>query len=177
MKEIFSRTEYEARLLLNNAATKEKFIQNISSCSVLHLACHADMSKSENEILPGALLLSSSNGKDNGRVLSKEIQKLNLDGLELAFLNCCETGSGELYREGLIGLDRAFLFAGVKSVILSLLNVVDQEETCLLVSKFYNLFLQGIEPEGALRNAQIFMYQNGYDEKFWAPYFVMKSTL
>lgn len=163
--------------LIKEEATPTKFLSQLSNARVVHIACHANSNKRDNEIIPGSLLLSSDESSGTkGIVSASVIQSLNLEHLELAFLNCCETGGGELYREGLIGLGRAFLFAGTKAVILSHWNVADAEATCLLVERFYESYVTGNSAEAALRHAQLCMSEMGYEEKFWAPYFVLKTT-
>jgi CHAT domain-containing protein len=92
---------------------------------------------------------------------------------ELAVLSACQTGLGKLIRgEGMIGLSRSFMYAGVPSVVVSLWSVSDQS-TNILMERFYtNLIEKGVSLAEALYLARISMIK---DEQFahpfyWAPF-------
>ena len=60
---------------------------------------------------------------------------------ELVVLSACQTGLGDMKKaEGSIGLQRAFLAKGARSVLVSLWNV-DDTATRLLMEKFYAYWL------------------------------------
>ena len=70
-------------------------------------------------------------------------------------LSGCETALGrELSGEGLIGLTRAFQYAGARSVVASLWSVTDQM-TADLMARFYHHLAAGSSKDEALRMAQI----------------------
>ena len=88
---------------------------------------------------------------------------------ELVVLSACQTGLGKQVRgEGLVGLTRAFMYAGAKRVVVSLWNVND-EATSELMSKFYlGMWKRGLSSSEALRQAQLAMSK----QKQWgAPYY------
>jgi len=76
---------------------------------------------------------------------------------ELVVLSACQTGLGNIQEaEGTVGLQRAFLAKGGRSVLVSLWNVSDQA-TLLLMKSFYQHWLEdGDQPSkaDALRRAQ-----------------------
>jgi CHAT domain-containing protein len=88
---------------------------------------------------------------------------------DLVVLSGCETGLGRQMRgEGLVGLTRAFMYAGAPRVVSSLWKVDDQA-TAQLMTRFYRHMLQGGErPTAALRAAQLEMSR---DPRWSSPYF------
>ena len=73
---------------------------------------------------------------------------------DLVTLSACETGIGtEFHGEGMIGLTRAFQYAGARSVFASLWRRgrFDAE----LMSRFYRYLRQGRSKDQALRAAQL----------------------
>jgi CHAT domain-containing protein len=100
--------------------------------------------------------------EDDGILTAEEVQNLDLRGVRLAVLSACETGLGEVAGgEGLLGLQRAFQVAGARTVIASLWKV-DDVQTRALMERFYrNLWEKNMTTAGALREAQLWMLQEG----------------
>lgn len=106
-----------------------------------------------------ALVLAGANGVpgtegDDGVLLDEEIVGLDLEGVSLAVLSACDSGTGEVQRgEGVFGLRRAFLLAGARSVVASLWPVEDRAAAERMVD-FHARLLGGAEtPAEALRDA------------------------
>jgi hypothetical protein len=91
---------------------------------------------------------------------------------EMVVLSACETGLGALFSgEGIVGLTRAFMYAGAAAVCVSLWKVAD-ESTPGLMSAFYKGVLGGATKARALRAAQLDCLENSrYQHPFyWAPF-------
>jgi len=70
-------------------------------------------------------------------------------------LSACETGLGEIRGgEGIIGLTRAFQYAGTRSVLASLWRV-DDRATADLMERFYRHLRGGESQDEALRTVQL----------------------
>ena len=120
----------------------------------VHLACHGLV----NPELPmfSSLALTPS-GEDDGFLTALEVFRMKCPA-DLVVLSACETGKGRVYKaEGIVGLTRAFMFAGAPRVLVSLWKV-DDEATRALMTKFYELWKprdgRGVAAAAALREAQ-----------------------
>jgi CHAT domain-containing protein len=75
--------------------------------------------------------------------------------------------------EGVMGLGRAFQYAGARGVLMSLWNV-DEASTVLLVERFFGYLQQGKNTLEALRLARAEVRQAGYEHPFfWAPFILV----
>jgi len=96
--------------------------------------------------------------------------KLNAD---LVALTACNTGVGkDLTGEGVMGMGRAFQYAGSKSVLMSLWSVED-ESTNLLTEKYFNHLKGGKDRLEALRLARLDLRQAGYEHPFYWGAFIL----
>jgi CHAT domain-containing protein len=160
----YSRSEVErsaeaypaARLYLGEEATEEQ-AKAIHDAPILHFATHGYLD--DRTPLDSALVLSIpeklSPGRDNGLLQVWEIfESVRLDS-DLVVLSACESALGrELSGEGLIGLTRAFQYAGARSVIASLWDVPDQT-TAELMARLHHHLAAGLPKDQALRAAQM----------------------
>ena len=138
-----------ATVLVRQVATEAKVKALSNSMGLLHFATHAELD--EQDPLSSALLLVPE-GTEDGRLEVREIFGLDLKA-RLVVLSACETGLGKLSRgDELVGLQRAFIYAGTPGVVTSLWKVDDQT-SFLLMREFYDL-LKTQGPAAALRQAQ-----------------------
>ena len=88
---------------------------------------------------------------------------------DLVSLSACQTGLGkEIRGEGLMGLTRAFFYAGVPRVVVSLWNVNDRATAALMAAFYDRMLRRGERPSQALREAQLELRK----QKRWAaPYY------
>jgi CHAT domain-containing protein len=111
-------------------------------------------------------------GKENGLLQAWEIfEQVRLDA-DLVTLSACNSGLGqELNGEGLIGLTRAFQYAGAHSILASLWSV-DDLRTMELMKRFYGGLKEGKSKDEALRAAQLFVLhsQPSSSPYYWAAF-------
>ncbi len=106
---------------------------------------------------------------EDGILQAYEIFNLKLNA-DLVVLSACETGLGkEVNGEGLMGLTRAFIYAGTPSVVVSLWKVDDEESSSLMIH-FYTHLKSGKSKSEALRQAQLDLIGRGRAPYFWAPF-------
>lgn len=142
----------QSTVLLEKAATEEKAKTLSPQYDILHFATHAELK--ENDPLASAILLAQE-GKEDGRLEVREIFGMDLKA-SLVVLSACETGLGKLSSgDELVGLTRAFIYAGTPSVVASLWKV-DDSSTAHLMSSFYRN-LKTMTKVEALRQAQLAM--------------------
>lgn len=115
-------------------------------------------------LLLSGLVLSSPPGSlhpADAIMTAEDVSNLDLRGTELVVLSACETGLGKTAGgEGTMGLQRAFLNAGARSVMASLWKV-DDAATSLLMERFYHrLWSDKMSKWQALRQAQLDLLQH-----------------
>jgi CHAT domain-containing protein len=146
--------------------------RDITKYRIVHVATHG-LLDAERPQFTGVVLSLVGNREGDGFLRTDEIFNLRL-GAQLVMLSACETGLGKEKRgEGVIGLTRAFLYAGTPSVGVSLWSVADRS-TAELMSDFYRRLLtkQADAPPTAMRAAQQQMIAGKkYSAPFyWAPF-------
>jgi CHAT domain-containing protein len=147
----------QATLYLGPDATEGHAKSLPRDTRIVHFATHAILD--ERFPLNSAVVLSIpekfEEGHENGLLQAWEIfEQVRLDA-DLVVLSACETGLGkEMGGEGLIGLTRAFQYAGARSVMASLWKISDRTTAELMV-RFYKHLKDGLPKDEALRAAQV----------------------
>jgi len=155
-----------------NASEDNVKTRDVSSYRYLHVATHG-LLDAERPQFTGVVLSLVGNKSNDGFLRTDEIFNLKL-GSPMVMLSACETGLGKEKRgEGVIGLTRAFMYAGAPTVGVSLWSVADKS-TADLMTDFYKRLLSATpqSPGAAMRDAQLAMI-NGkkYSAPFyWAPF-------
>jgi CHAT domain-containing protein len=140
----------QSRVYVQKEATEEKSKALSPSHDILHFAAHTELN--EEDPLSSAILLAKE-GKEDGKLEVREIFGMDLKA-NLVVLSGCETGLGKLSRgDELVGLTRAFIYAGTPSVVASLWKV-DDSSTAQLMAEFYRN-LKTMTKVEALRQAQL----------------------
>ncbi|MGB7923834.1 MAG: CHAT domain-containing tetratricopeptide repeat protein [Pyrinomonadaceae bacterium] len=155
-----------------NASEANVQTKDIKKYRAVHIATHG-LLNAERPQFTGVVLSLVGNKAGDGFLRTDEIFNLAM-GSPLVMLSACETGLGkEKKGEGVIGLTRAFMYAGAPTVGVSLWSVSDNS-TAELMTDFYKRMLagQGQPPSTAMRDAQIAMITGKkYSRPFyWAPF-------
>lgn len=152
---------------------------DVSKYRVVHVATHG-LLNAERPQFTGLVLSLVGNKSEDGFLRTDEVFNLKL-GAPFVMLSACETGLGKEKRgEGVMGLTRAFMYAGAPTVGVSLWSVADKS-TADLMTDFYRRWLgagasaagaAAISPTSAMREAQIAMITGKkYSAPFyWAPF-------
>ena len=147
--------------------------RDVTKYRIIHVATHG-LLNAERPQFTGVVLSLVGNKTHDGVVRTDEVFNLRL-GSPLVMLSACETGLGKEKRgEGVMGLTRAFMYAGAPTVGVSLWSVADKS-TADLMTDFYRRLLstgESTTTSGALRGAQLAMITGKkYSAPFyWAPF-------
>jgi len=137
----------------------------------IHIATHSVIDE-HYPARSGMVLTHDKNGQEDGMLTADEIAQLELH-CRLVVLSACQTGRGRLAAgEGMVGLARAFLYAGAQSVAVTLWNVSDIS-TATLMKCFYSHQVAGASPLAALRQAKLEMLHSKTATRhpyYWAPF-------
>lgn len=153
--------------LLDNDATTQAVRTLAEQCRILHFATHGDF-RNDNPLFSGLALA-------DGWLTTLDIFSLRLRA-SLVTLSACQTGRHVIGGgDELLGLMRAFLYAGASSLVTTLWSVEDHS-TARFMTLFYTHLMQGTTKGAALRQAQL-AYLAG-DQRhahpfFWAPFFLV----
>ena len=159
-----------------NASEDNVRSRDITNYRIVHVATHG-LLDAERPQFTGVVLSLVGNKTNDGFLRTDEIFNLKL-GSPLVMLSACETGLGKEKRgEGVMGLTRAFMYAGAPTVGVSLWSVADKS-TADLMTDFYRRLLnaRAAEPPAtAMRNAQLAMITGKkYSAPFyWAPFILV----
>ena len=142
---------------LDFLASRETLLSpELRDYQIVHLATHGLVNSETPELSGLVLSLVDADGVARpGFVRLHDISELKL-GAELVVLSACQTALGrEIQGEGLVGLSRGFMYAGVPRVVASFWRVHDRA-TAELMARFYRgMWEEGLEPAAALREAQL----------------------
>ena len=126
--------------LIGENATKRKVLDNIHSVSLIHFAAHGDAERGEIALAPSF----PTNGyptEDDYLLTMAEISQVRLTA-KLVVLSCCHSACGQIRSEGVVGIARAFLASGARSVLVALWAIQD-EATEQFMSRFYEHLIGG----------------------------------
>jgi CHAT domain-containing protein len=167
LQDLLKQKGWKTTEYVEGSATEDR-VKELESPKIFHVATHgfttptvekvenSELTGSEAELNENPLMKTGLLLKGAGDILDKtncnyniesgiltayEAMSLNLDKTDLVVLSACETGLGEIANgEGVYGLQRAFLVAGAKVLIMSMFKV-DDEATQKLVLNFYKKWL------------------------------------
>ncbi|HEY2383650.1 MAG TPA: CHAT domain-containing tetratricopeptide repeat protein [Terriglobia bacterium] len=151
----------DARLLQDDSAIREAFVENSRTSEFLHIATHA-VFRQDNPMFSSFKL---ADGWFTAFDLFSMVCQTNL-----VTLSGCQSGMSEVAgADDLLGLMRGFLYAGARSLLLSLWNVND-ESTTELMTRFYQEWRKGAAKSTALRIAMLAVRDRYPNPFYWAPF-------
>ena len=121
----------------------------------------------------GEVALAPENGENDFLLTMKDVKQVPMQA-GLVVLSCCYSGHGEIKAEGVVGMARAFLGAGARSVLVSLWAIEDKA-TLEFMKHFYEHLLGRKSASYALNQAMNCMRKcKEFGEvRHWAPYLLI----
>ena len=156
--------------LVGKQATKDEVLTRISSVALVHIAAHGNMETGEIALTPNTTRSSPIPDKEDYLLTLKDVLKVQIRA-RLVVLSCCHSARGEVKPEGVVGIARAFLGAGARSVLVSLW-AIDDEATMEFMKVFYRQLVDRRSASEALNEAMKSMRESDRFSavKYWAPF-------
>jgi len=161
--------------LLGQDATKKAVLEKLNSVSLIHIAAHGNAERGEialapvEPVHPGSTTVTGIPQEDDYLLKMSDISKVKVRA-KLVVLSCCHSGRGRIRAEGVVGIARAFLGAGARSVLVTLW-ALDDSATKKLMSRFYEHLVHGESASVSLHAAMKWMRDHGFTKvPSWAPF-------
>jgi len=162
---------YETTALLGGAATETAFRERAGNAGILHIATHGQLNAAAP--LFSRVVLAPDDTLDterDGSLEVREIYGLDLKRASLVVLSACQSQLGaQSGGDDVVGLSRAFIFAGTPAVVASLWSVDDAATSSLMIA-FYRNLRKGMGNAAALRAAQAETRAEHSDPYYWAAF-------
>ena len=159
-------TYYKGSILINEKATKNEFLKQLSKYNIIHLATHANAQDAVNPWIAFS----------DKKLLLEELY-LTQNNASLVVLSGCNTTLGkEEIGEGIMSLARGFFYSGSQSVVSSLWSV-DNTSTPVIMNAFYKNLHDGQTKSEALHNAKLsYLKSHSFSEAsphYWASFIML----
>ena len=156
--------------LIGEHATKNEVLKRLSSVSLVHIAAHGRMETGEILLAPNPSPVSRTPIEEDFLLTMKDVLNAQMRA-RLVVLSCCHSARGEIKAEGVVGIARAFLGAGARSVLVSLW-AIDDEATMEFMRIFYQHLMKGESASEALNQAMKSMRESDEfsEVDYWAPF-------
>ncbi|MDJ1172713.1 CHAT domain-containing protein [Roseofilum capinflatum] len=143
--------------IMGDSATKVAVINQMLQTRIVHIFAHGLLDEYQPEDtnlgdIPGTIVLAPDADSD-GALNAAEILDHKLNA-EIVVLSACSTGKGKITGDGIIGLSRCFILAGVPSLVVSLWNI-GAPAAKVLMTEFYQNLANGKNRAAALRHAML----------------------
>ena len=166
---------FQATPILGHKARKQVLLKHFHQASVIHIAAHGEPSSGEILLAPNRSqdsTTSSPTTQESFLLTQQDVMNISVKA-RLVVLSCCDTGKGKVSSEGVIGITRAFLTAGARSVLATLWPINDSA-TKEFMEKFYKDLCQGRSVCEALRRTKNIFQKHEKTHyqsvNIWAPF-------
>ena len=159
------------RPLIGKQATKAEVMKRMSSVGLIHIAAHGDPETGQIALCPNPGWTSQFPKEEDYILKMSDVQAANLRA-RLVVLSCCHSGRGRILKgEGVVGIARAFLAAGARSVLVALW-AIDDEATMVFMKSFYQHLKEGKTASAAVQQSMKSLreWEEFSEMWYWAPF-------
>ena len=148
-------------------------LKRIGSVVLVHIAAHGNMETGEIALAPNPTRISKIPEEKDYMLKMADVRTAKLRA-RLVVLSCCHSAQGKVTSEGVVGIARAFLGAGARSVLVSLW-AIDDEATMEFMKCFYRHLSLGCRAGVAVHQAMKCLRESEKfgAVKYWAPFFLI----
>ena len=163
--------------LTGKKATKHEVLRRLSSVALVHIAAHGSMETGETVLAANPTRASQIPVEEDFLLRMSDVMRVKMRA-KLVVLSCCHSGRGEIKAEGVVGIARAFLGAGARSVLVSLW-AIDDKATLEFMKSFYLHLAEGESASESLNRAMKCLRESDKfsDVKYWAPFVLIGDDI
>ncbi|KAL9952600.1 hypothetical protein ACROYT_G039871 [Oculina patagonica] len=157
--------------LLGEQATKKEVLRNITDVCLIHIAAHGDAERGEIACAPNPSS-SQVQRKEDFMLTMEDIAKVGIRA-KLVVLSCCHSGRGKIMKaKGVVGIARAFIASGARSVLVSQWLLNDESTKEFMIRFYMHLVCDKLSASEALHQSIKWMRQskNYNNVRDWAPF-------
>jgi len=143
--------------------------------SLIHIAAHGNAERGEIALAPPRSITGIPQ-EDDYLLKMSDISQVQVRA-KLVVLSCCHSGRGQIRAEGIVGIARAFLGSGARSVLVALWALEDSI-TAQFMNRFYEHLVRGEGASESLHHATKWMRDNGFIKVHdWAPFMLIGDNV
>ena len=163
--------------LIGQEATKARFLEELGKGALVHIAAHGNPETGEIAFAPPPEKRKPVLDEEDVVLTMAEVQNAKVRA-KLVVLSCCHSARGHIRAEGVIGIARAFLGAGARSVLASLW-AIDDDATIEFMRSFYRHLKLGQKTSEALYQATATLRRSETfgDPLYWAPFVLIGDDI
>lgn len=156
---------YETTALLGANASETALRSAAGNSGIVFVAAHG-LLNTQSPLFSRIMLAPDK--ENDGMLEVHEVYMLDLKKTDLVVLSSCQTQLGQQSRgDDIVGLNRAFIYAGAPTVVASLWSVEEKATSELMITFFRNL-KQGMSKAAALQAAQAQTRRQYPSPYYWA---------
>ena len=162
---------------LGDEATKRHVLQRIREVSLIHIAAHGDAERGEIALASNCPSRRSPR-KGDFMLTMEDVVKVGTRA-KLVVLSCCHSGKGQIMRsEGVVGISRAFLAAGARSVLVTLWDVDDRATKEFMIRFYGHLKRDKLSANESLHQTMKWMRDSKrYRIRDWSPFVLIGDDI
>ena len=157
--------------LVGRQATKAEVMKQMSSVGLIHIAAHGNELTGEIALSPNPGWTSQFPREEDFILKMSDVHAANIRA-RLVVLSCCHSGRGKMLKGvGVVGIARAFLAAGARSVLVALW-AIDDEATMVFMKSFYQQLKEGKTATVAVHQSikRLRESEKFSEMRYWAPF-------